>query len=168
MEWASFNSGTDLGTTYTALDISLLDGEYDVAPTFDVNGNGNLEIFKHGLFVIAIEATTVVQTGVDTVHLLRVKKISGEQPKGFGPDTWSTGHFTQSIVRLNELAQDVVHGPRPDYLDFMYFSSDTFGPGTAGPCELEISAYYEENEVGVAHASAVHYGFVVRVGDPFT
>jgi hypothetical protein len=110
-----------------------------------------------------------VQINVDTVHLLQVKKISGETPKGFGPNTWDVGHFSQSIVRLNALTptQDAVHAPMPEYLDFMYLASGAFGPGTLGPSELEISAFYEEDEIGVAHPSAVHYGFIMRVGNPF-
>lgn len=169
VEWVLATSGTDLGTTYTVLDFVLEDFDYDGdTPTFALNANNNVTIFKDGVYVMYLWETGIVkQVNVTTQSLIQARRVSGETPKVLGYASFATGMNIVVPRRIDNStdAIDASFNPTsPDWVLPMAFGNGTFGPGTLGPCEIEIACYHEEDGVGVATAAPTMRMWITRLG----
>ena len=169
VEWVLATSGTDLGATYTVLDFVLEDFDYDGdTPTFDLNANNNVEIFKDGVYVMYLWETGISKAvNVSTISFIQARRVSGETPKVLGYSPFSTGLEILVPRRIDSStdAIDASFSPTsPDWVLPMSFGNGTFGAGTAGPCEIEIQCYHEEDGVGVATTFPTMRMWITRLG----
>lgn len=172
IEWVLATSGTDLGTSYTVLDFVFEDFDYDGdTPTFDLNANSNVEIFKDGVYTMHLWETGIVRNaGVSTVSKIQARRVSGETPKVLGYAAFSTGFEILVPSRIDSTtdAIDVTMSPTsPHWTLPMAFPNGTFGPGTLGPCEIEIQCYHEEDGVGVATTAPTMRMWITRLGPSY-
>lgn len=166
VEWTTTISGTDWGSDFTPLDFGAIvdPSNYDaVLPTFDVNANGNIEIFKSGIYILALGIAPTLQTNEMNKIKLRVDFISGETPEGM--HSWTTPWYNDHVQHWGLAGQFNVSGSHwPSYWDLFSYSSNAFGVGTAGPGELEIAVYKEYDLVPIPDTAAVVRLLLVRLG----
>jgi hypothetical protein len=170
VEWTETISGTDWGTDFTILDFgTIVDPDnYDaLVPTFDVNANGNIEIFKAGIYILALGVTGTTNVNKMNLIKLRIDFISGETPEGM--HTWNTAWYNDTLAHIGSVGLfNETFGTWPDYWDFFSYSSNSFDIGTLGPGEIEIAVYKEEDGVGVADAVAQVRLLLIRLGSHFS
>lgn len=177
---AGFVSTTDWGTSYTTLDFTswgygpyvefpvLVDGVESDFASIGFNSAANIVIAKHGVYSIDVMFSNYVNNAnVSTVRWLEVKTIAGELPDGYGPAIWSSGHYAEVPTRIFDQpgnTVDVYPSWRPAYHDWMVLQPDAFDVGTLGETEIQIQAYKEEDEVGVAETQVVTRVWITRHG----
>jgi len=166
IEWYYVTSNTNWGSSATIVDFDFINGSWDTTnPTFSINGDGNVEVDKDGLYLYSIYAVNFGWSGttVNTIRL-EVARLGGETP--FGSHTWGTG-FYSDIVRYARQwptpASIGAHETLFNALDFFVFSPGSF-PGL-GPCEFSVRASRDEDGVITPDTDPVIHWIFWRLGD---
>ena len=171
LEWVRFRSDTNLSTTYTQAQFIRNAGDWDpgLPPTFTIDSAspgvtpGNMIINKDGVYTAYLVVTSEgIAAGVDTVFICETVHNSGALPQA--PYGSFGGETTHTIRRLDSTGTfDIIAGPVPVMtLPFILRTGDI---ADDGPFEWYVNAYYEEDGVGVAHATQQIYIFIIRHGD---
>jgi hypothetical protein len=165
VEWITCQSTTDLGTSFTKLNWSLVDAKYDTeTPTFWLTEDNNLVIAKEGLYVIYLhERAMVLAPNVSTVTAIMVEQTDGPTPDTLGPALPVEAWIPRRINPPETATTDVVNYPYADMTIPLGFDHDAFDDDAPG-AELLIHAYHEEDEVGVATAFPTFWLFAARIG----
>ncbi len=164
IEWIRLEAGNaSLGTSLTAIALSQAGGANYDAATFSVNGSGNLEILRGGVYVVEVHSYGwVLAPNVDSVLFQRLVRQSGPTPESSGANNFATLlAYSGTLLRANRLSQDFTTTPLSEMETTLAYAD------SATASELQLEAYVEENETGVAHTEPEFVMFVTRLGDAY-
>lgn len=154
-----------LGTAMTQVDFTDVGGQND-GVLYTLSAANNLKIASAGFYAVhVLFGGFTLGANVDTVLIAQLNVIAGSV--GF----WSSEYpgnaneaFTTNLLRVNRNGgspHDVVADGQALFEAYAsWISTNTF------PVEIELQAYVEENNAGVAHSPDIRLT-CVRVGDTF-
>lgn len=180
IEWMQASSPTDLGTTYTPIVWFGPVGPFQTSGngytdpgtttqefTFHRSAAGNIKIAKDGLYLFYVSQTGgVLNTVPDVKTFFRWRCIAGEAPRSLLNTFDSGGEFSERIRRIRNTSVniDVTEYVHPMGQFICMYDNGTFLDGGAGPSEIEVSCYFEDDGTGVAQTTVTHYVTVLRIG----
>jgi len=173
-EWCFMTSTTNWASGTTDLDFTGLDGTWDSSfPTFDINGDGNLEIFKPGLYRLAYNVVGLNPDDSSKTYEAQVEigVVDGPVPDGGSVNDWAVvNQFYGARLPYFLPGFSGGAGVQPDWAvhyENTFGYEDPWYPPDPTPAEFQVHAQKFEDGVDtgtdtgvVVRMWVVRYGFL--------